>query len=53
MLGLNGFYPKFVKKYAKLDRTIEKAIKRYTRAVKLKKFPTINNYLNEQNAENK
>ena len=46
MLGLSGFYPKFVKKYAKLDRTIEKAIKRYTRAVKLKKFPTINNYLN-------
>ena len=46
MLGLSGFYPKFVKKYAKLDRTIEKAIKRYTRAVKLKKFPTTNNYLN-------
>mgnify|MGYP001321951322 CR=1 FL=1 len=45
MLGLSGFYPKFVKKYAKLDRIIEKAIKRYTRAVKLKKFPTINNYL--------
>ena len=46
MLGLSGFYPKFVKKYAKLDRIIEKAIKRYTRAVKLKKFPTTNNYLN-------
>ena len=45
MLGLSGFYPKFVKKYAKLDSIIEKAIKRYTRAVKLKKFPTINNYL--------
>ena len=45
MLGLSGFYPKFVKKYAKLDRIIEKAIKKYTRAVKLKKFPTINNYL--------
>ena len=46
MLGISGFYPKFVKKYAKLDRIIEKAIKRYTRAVKLKKFPTISNYLN-------
>ena len=45
MLGLSGFYPKFVKKYAKLNSIIEKAIKRYTRAVKLKKFPTINNYL--------
>jgi Ketopantoate hydroxymethyltransferase len=46
MLGLSGFYPKFVKKYAKLDRIIEIAIKRYARAVKLKKFPTLNNYLN-------
>ncbi len=46
MLGLSGFYPKFVKKYAKLDRIIEIAIKKYARAVKLKKFPTLNNYLN-------
>ena len=46
MLGISGFYPKFVKKYANLNRTIEKAVKKYTREVKLKKFPTIKNYLN-------
>ena len=40
MLGLSGFYPKFVKKYANLNRIIEKAIKKYTRDVKLKKFPS-------------
>ena len=45
MLGISGFYPKFVKKYANLNRTIEKAVKKYTRDVKLKKFPTINNFL--------
>ena len=46
MLGLSGFYPKFVKKYASIDRIIEKAVKKYTREVKLKKFPTSKNYLN-------
>ena len=46
MLGLSGFYPKFVKKYANLDRIIEKAVKKYSREVKLKKFPTKNNFLN-------
>ena len=46
MLGLSGFYPKFVKKYANLNRIIEKAVKKYTREVKLKKFPSINNFLN-------
>ena len=45
MLGISGFYPKFVKKYVNLNRVIEKAIKKYTREVKLKKFPKINNYL--------
>ena len=34
MLGISGFYPKFVKKYAYLDRVIEKAVKKYTREVK-------------------
>ena len=38
MLGLSGFYPKFVKKFANLHTIIEKAIKQYTREVKLKKF---------------
>ena len=46
MLGLSGFCPKFVKKYVNLNRIIEKAVKKYTRDVKLKKFPGINNFLN-------
>ena len=45
MLGISGFYPKFVKKYLSLDRIIEKAIKKYTRDVKLKKFPSKKNFL--------
>ena len=40
MLGLSGFYPRFVKKYQNLDRIIDKAIKKYTRDVKLSKFPS-------------
>tara|TARA_A100001015_G_scaffold320815_1_gene448620 strand:+ start:99 stop:878 length:780 start_codon:yes stop_codon:yes gene_type:complete len=40
MLGLSGFYPRFVKKYLSLDRLIEKAVKKYTREVKIKKFPS-------------
>ena len=43
MLGISGFYPKFVKKYANLNRIIEKAVKKYTREVKIKKFPTNKN----------
>ena len=46
MLGLSGFYPKFVKKYASLNRIIEKAVKKYTRDVKIKKFPEKKNFLN-------
>ena len=46
MLGMSGFYPKFVKKYAYLERTIEKAVKKYTREVKSKRFPTTKNFLN-------
>ena len=46
MLGISGFYPKFVKKYANLNRIIEKAVKKYSREVKLKKFPKISNFLN-------
>ena len=44
MLGISGFYPKFVKKYANLNRTIEKAVKKYTKDVKLNKFPTKINF---------
>ena len=46
MLGISGFYPKFVKKYASLDSTIEKAVKKYTRDVKKGKFPLKKNFLN-------
>ena len=46
MLGLSGFYPKFVKKYADLNRIIEKAVQKYSREVKLNKFPSIKNFLN-------
>ena len=46
MLGLSGFYPKFVKKYANLNRIIAKAVKKYTREVKLRKFPSSKNFLN-------
>ena len=44
MIGISGFYPKFVKKYASINRTIEKAVKKYTRDVKFKKFPTKKNF---------
>ena len=40
MLGLSGFYPKFVKKYEDLSRLIAKAVKKYSRDVKLNKFPS-------------
>jgi len=46
MLGISGFYPKFVKKYLNLDRIIAKAVKKYTRDVKKKKFPATKNFLN-------
>ena len=46
MLGISGFYPKFVKKYANLNRIIDKAVKKYSREVKLNKFPTTKNFLN-------
>ena len=38
MLGLSGFYPKFVKKYVEFNRIIEKAVKKYTSDVKKKNF---------------
>ena len=46
MLGISGFYPKFVKKYVNLNSIIEKAVKKYTKDVKLKKFPSTKNFLN-------
>ena len=39
MLGLSGFYPKFVKKYANLEKSIDKAVKKFDKDVKLNRFP--------------
>ena len=44
MLGISGFYPKFVKKFANLNRVIENAVKKYTREVKQRKFPIAKNF---------
>jgi len=45
MLGLSGFYPKFVKKYTNLNTVIEKAVKKYSKEVKTKSFPKNKNFL--------
>ena len=39
MLGLSGFYPKLIKRFASLNSEIEKAVKKYRNKVKLEKFP--------------
>ena len=43
MLGLSGFYPRFVKKFAKLNNIIKKGVKKYNKAVLSKKFPSKKN----------
>ena len=43
MLGLSGFYPKFVKKFANLNNIIEIGIKKYKKEVLNKNFPTKKN----------
>ena len=43
MLGLSGFFPKFVKQYSNLKKVIEKSVKNYVRHVKLRKFPSDKN----------
>ena len=43
MLGISGFYPKFVKKFINLEKIIENSIKKYKREIIIKKFPN-NNY---------
>ena len=45
ILGLSGFYPKFVKKYINLNAIIEKAVKQYSKDVKKKIFPKNRNFL--------
>lgn len=39
LLGLSGFYPKFVKKYANLHKLIDKAVKKYSKEVRKNIFP--------------
>ncbi len=39
MLGLSGFYPKFVKKYANLEKIIDQAVKKFNKDVKSSRFP--------------
>ena len=39
MLGLSGFYPKFVKKYVNLEKIIDKAVKKFNKDVNSKNFP--------------
>ena len=43
MLGLSGFYPKFVKKYTNLKNIIEIGIKKYRKEVLNNKFPSKKN----------
>ena len=43
MLGLSGFYPKFVKKFANLKNVIEIGVKKYKKEVLNKKFPSKKN----------
>ena len=39
LLGISGFYPKFVKKYANLEKIIENAVNKYSKEVKSNQFP--------------
>ena len=43
MIGLSGYYPKFVKRYSKVREVIEKSVKKYCNDVKTRKFPSIKN----------
>ena len=43
LIGLSGFYPKFVKKYLDLQKHLSRAIKNFTKDVKSNTFPTKSN----------
>ena len=43
MLGLSGFYPKFVKKFVNLNNIIELGIEKYKKAVLNRSFPNKKN----------
>jgi len=40
LIGLSNFYPRFVKKYSNVKTIIEKAVKKYCKDVKRRKFPS-------------
>ena len=43
LIGLSGFYPKFVKKYLNLQKILEKTFVKYKREVLQQKFPNKKN----------
>jgi len=43
MIGLSGFYPRFVKKYSNIQKIIENSVKKYCSDVKNGKFPRTRN----------
>ena len=43
LLGLSGFYPRFVKKYVNLENIIDRAIRKFKKDVKNKNFPSKKN----------
>ena len=40
ILGMSGFYPKFVKKYVNIKKIINTAVSKFKSEVKSKKYPT-------------
>ena len=51
LIGLSGFYPKFVKKYLDLQKHLSRAIKNFTKDVKSNTFLTKSNILIKMNQE--
>ena len=45
ILGLSGFYPKFVKRYSNLNTIIEKAAKKYSKEIKTEVLKSKKNFL--------
>jgi len=43
MIGLSDFLPKFVKQYKNLKTVIEECIRKYSKDVKLRRFPSYKN----------
>ena len=46
IIGLSGFYPKFVKRYANVAKIIEMSVKKYCIDVRKRKFPGPKNTYN-------